>query len=162
MVNNSLIEESTFLAVILLVTSTIVVLFIPFGIQIDLGPGPNSLVSIIWELSLEQSWYTIRYFTGIKYYFLFDFFRIIFLGYIIFSIFVIYNERKLIKLSVISEVIPLVLSIPGFLFRNADGDNLSYIILPTPFLILYTLIIILILRKSKFKNEYYASEDNES
>ena len=153
MIKNALIKESPLLSAILLVSSLIVVLFIPFGIQIDLGPGPNSLVSIMWEMSLEPSWYTIRYYTGLNYYLLFDFFRIVFLGYITFTLFVKYNEGNLLKLAIISEVIPLVLSIPGFLIRNADGDNLSYIILPTPFLILYTLIIILLLRKRKLKNE---------
>lgn len=151
MTKNALRKESTILSLVLLVTSLIIVLLFPFGIQIDLGPGPNSLVSFVWEMSLEPSWYTIRYFTGLEYYFLFDFFRIIFFGYVIYTVFVKYNEGNLLKLAIISEVIPLVLSIPGLLFRNADGDNLSYIILPIPFLVLNTLIIIILLRKRNYR-----------
>ena len=44
-------------------------------------------------------------------------------------------------IGIISELIPLVLSIPALYILNAQGDNLYPIIFPIPILLLFDLII---------------------
>ena len=59
--------------------SLIIVLLTPYGFHIDLGPGPNSLMAILyeyWDLSI------IRWFTVLEY-FPYYFFRFIVIYYLI-------------------------------------------------------------------------------
>ena len=147
MSGSNLVKESPGIAILMIVISFIVVLFIPFGIQIDLGPGPDSLVSIFWEIPLQPAWYTIRFFTGFQYYFLFCFFRIFVLICFLFLIFGKFNWNFLIPLAVISELIPLALSIPAFFILNPEGDNLYHIIVPIPILLAYIWMLMHLIRK---------------
>ena len=133
--------------IIIGILSIIVVLFLPFGIHIDLGPGPNSLISMIWEISLEPAWYTIRYFSAIQFYVIFCVARLFFLLEIFLMFLGKYNRMRLLIIGLISEGIPLLLSIPAMFILNAQGDNLYPIILPIPILLLFDLALIRIMNR---------------
>ncbi|MFW9829115.1 MAG: hypothetical protein ACFFEY_16175, partial [Candidatus Thorarchaeota archaeon] len=72
---------------ILIITGILTILavfLLPFGIMIDLAPqGPNSIVSMIWEVPLDPAWYLIRFFSAFLYYFDFIFFRLVFVIYVL-------------------------------------------------------------------------------
>ena len=76
-------------SIIIGILSIIIVFFAPFGYQMDLGPGPNSIISMIWEVPLQPAWYSIRFFSAIQYHFAYCFFRIFF----IFEIFLIFKGK---------------------------------------------------------------------
>ena len=138
-----------YISLLILILSIVVIFFLPFGVHIDLGPGPNSLISMIWEISLEPSWYTIRFFSAIQYFLNYCVFRFIFLLEIILLLFNKSNRLRFILIGVISELIPLVLSIPAMYILNAQGDNLLPIIFPIPILLLFDLLIAFTSFKSK-------------
>jgi hypothetical protein len=134
---------------LILLVSILIIFFLPFGVHIDLGPGPNALISMIWEIPLQPAWYTIRFFSAFQYFFVFCFFRFFFLLEIILLLINKYNKIRFIFIGIISELIPLVLSIPALYILNSQGDNLLPIILPIPILLIYDLILALFLSKKR-------------
>jgi hypothetical protein len=146
------------LAIIIGILTIIIVFFIPFGIHIDLGPGPNSIVSMVWEVPLSPAWYSIRFFSAFQYYLQFCFFRLFFVFSVYRLIIGKYNRKWFILSGVISELIPLTLSIPALFILNAHGDNLLTIIFPIPSLMIFNLIIVFLSNQLgiiKNSNEIY-------
>jgi hypothetical protein len=128
--------------------SIIVVFFAPFGYHVDLGPGPNSLIAMIWEVSLEPSWYSIRFFSAFLYRFEYCFFRIFFLVEILLFYIGKFNKLRFIIVGIISEIIPLMISISAMFNLNSEGYNLIPIIWPLPFLMIFDLFIVQYLKSS--------------
>ncbi|MFX0004825.1 MAG: hypothetical protein ACFE9J_15260, partial [Candidatus Hermodarchaeota archaeon] len=120
----------------------LVVFFSPFGIMIDLGPGPNSIVSMIWEVPITPAWYSIRFFSAFLYYFEYIFFRFVFVVYVILLMIGKFNKKRFILIGLISELIPLAMAIISTFILNDQGDNLHAIIYPIPILIIFDLIIV--------------------
>lgn len=130
-------------SIIILILSILVIFFLPFGIHIDLGPGPNSLISMIWEIPFEPAWYSIRFFSAFQYYIFYCFFRFFFLLEVILLLMNKYNRTRFILIGVISELIPLMLSIPALYILNSQGDNLLPIIFPIPFLLIFDILLVI-------------------
>jgi len=131
------------------ILSILVVFIIPFGYQMDLGPGPNSILSMVWEVPLRPAWYSIRFFSALQYHFMYCFFRIFFLIEIFLFFKGKFNKIRFIMVGVISELIPLIISIPATFILNPHGDNLIVIIWPLPFLLLFDLILVLLIKREK-------------
>ncbi|MFW9969141.1 MAG: hypothetical protein ACFFDF_02995 [Candidatus Odinarchaeota archaeon] len=131
-----------YITIIIGLFTILVVFFVPFGIHIDLGPGPNSIVSMIWEVPMTPAWYSIRFFSAFLYYFDYIFFRLIFVVYIIRLIIGKFNKKQFILIGLISELIPLVMAIVSTFILNEHGDNLHPIIYPIPILMIFDLIIV--------------------
>jgi hypothetical protein len=131
-----------YIAAIIGLLTILVVFFFPFGYQIDLGPGPNSIVSMIWEVPLTPAWYSIRFFSAFLYYLEYCFFRLIFVLDVILLIIGKFNKKRFILIGLISELIPLAISIPATFIRNTQGENLLAIIYPIPILLIFDLIIV--------------------
>jgi hypothetical protein len=132
------------------ISAILIVFFIPFGIHIDLGPGPNSIVSMVWEIPLSPAWYSIRFFSAFRYYFQYCFFRLFFLIDIFLLIIGKFNKIRFLLIAIISELIPLIISIPAMYILNAQGENLISIILPIPFLFTFALILFLFRNRLDF------------
>lgn len=130
-------------SIIIIILSILVIFFLPFGIHIDLGPGPNSLISMIWEIPFEPAWYSIRFFSAFQYYIFYCFFRFFFLLEVILLLMNKYNRTRFILIGVISELIPLMLSIPALYILNSQGDNLLPIIFPIPFLLIFDILLVI-------------------
>ena len=141
-----------YVAIIICILTILVVFLLPFGIQIDLGPGPNSIISMIWEVPLSPAWYSIRFFSAFQYHLEFCFFRFFFVLDVFLLIIGKYNKIRFFLIGLISEIIPLVLSIPGMFILNSQGDNLFTIIFPIPFLMIFDLILIMLANRLKFYN----------
>ncbi len=131
------------------ILSILVVFIIPFGYQMDLGPGPNSILSMVWEVPLTPAWYSIRFFSAFQYHFMYCFFRIFFLIEVILFFKGKFNEIRFISVGVISELIPLIISIPATFILNSHGDNLIVIIWPIPFLLIFDIILVQLIKREK-------------
>ncbi|MFX1408647.1 MAG: hypothetical protein ACFFBW_16980 [Promethearchaeota archaeon] len=132
------------------ILAILIVFFIPFGIHIDLGPGPNSIVSMVWEIPLSPAWYSIRFFSAFRYYFQYCFFRLLFLVDIFLLILGKFNKIRFLLIAFISEIIPLMISIPAMYILNPQGENLIAIILPIPFLFAFALTLFLLRNRLEF------------
>lgn len=118
--------------------SLIIVLLAPYGFHIDLGPGPNSLMAILWEywtLSIIR-WFTVLEY--VPYYF----FRFITIYYLIRYILDKASLKKTIIMGIINELIPLIISIPAVLILNQDGENYIPIVIPIPTLLVFHLSVV--------------------
>ena len=131
--------------------SIIIVFFVPFGIHIDLGPGPNTLLAMVWEVPLEPAMYSIRYFSAFLYRFEYCFFRFFFLLEIILLYINKFNRIRFILVGVICELIPLIISIPASFILNEQGDNLIPIVWPLPFLLIFDLILVHMVKNLELK-----------
>ena len=138
-----------YVATIVSILAILMVFFLPFGIHIDLGPGPNSIVSMIWEISLNPAWYSVRFFSAFRYYFEFCFFRLFFLLDVFLLLVGKYNKTRFFMIGIISEIIPLALSIRGMSILNSQGENIYPIIFPIPFLAIFDVILILSAKRLK-------------
>ena len=117
--------------------SLVIVLLTPYGFSIDLGPGPNSLMAILWEY---RDLSIIRWFTVLEYipFYFFRFITIYYLGrYILDKV----SLKKTIIMGIISELIPLLISIPALLILNQDGENYIPIVISIPILLIFHLSV---------------------
>ena len=143
------LDKKVFVKIIIGLLSIIIGVLAPYGYHIDLGPGPNSIIAMIWEYS---TYYSFRYFSPLRYYVEFYLFRIV----VLYNIFRFLQEKtstkRVIIVAIINEVIPLILSIPGVLILNSEGENLRPIIISIPILLLFDLFVVYIFPKLTVKN----------
>jgi len=132
------------------ISAILIVFFLPFGIHIDLGPGPNSIISMFWEVPLNPAWYSIRFFSAFRYYLAYCFFRIFFLADLFLLILGKFNKVRFLLIAFISEIIPLTISIPAMYIINAQGENLIAIILPIPILFTFALTLFFLRNRLDF------------
>jgi hypothetical protein len=118
--------------------SLIIVLLTPYGFHIDLGPGPSGLMAILWEY---QDFSIIRWFTVFEYV-PYYFFRIITIYYLIRYILDKATLKRTIIMGIISEIIPLLLSIPAVLILDSSGHNYIPIMISIPILLVYHLSVV--------------------
>lgn len=134
------IQFTNFTKFIIMLLALIIVLIFPYGYHIDLGPGPNMLMAIVWDLS-----YTIppemNILTALEY-FIYYFYRFVVLS-ALWKLLKGKKKGKTILLhALICELIPLSISLPGALFLNDDGENYIPIIISIPFLLIYCITIV--------------------
>lgn len=98
--------------------SLIIVFFVPFGLHVDLGPGPDTLLAMIWEIALEPTIYSIRFFIALLYRIEYCFFRFFFLLEIILLSIGKFNKIRFILVGIVCELIPLIISIPALFILN--------------------------------------------
>ncbi len=142
-------DKKKFIIIILGILSIIIVFLAPYGYHIDLGPGPNSITAMIWEYS---TYYSFRYLSPLRYYVQFYIFRIVVLYYIFRFLQEKVSIKRVIIVGIISEVIPLILSIPGALILNSEGDNLMPIVISIPILLLFNVLVVYIFANFKREN----------
>ncbi|MFX0022516.1 MAG: hypothetical protein ACFE9S_09315 [Candidatus Hermodarchaeota archaeon] len=129
------------------IISLVIVLLTPYGFDIDIGPGPNRLLAILWEYFALA---VIRWFT-VLIYFPYYFFRFITLYYLMSYIMGRVSKKKVMIMSIICEVIPLTLTIVGLLFPDPTGEPYLNTVIPIPILLLYNLILIFIFSNRNLK-----------
>jgi hypothetical protein len=116
----------------------IIVFIFPYGYHVDLGPGPNGFMAITWELPKNGR---LVPFSALEY-FLYYLYRLVVLG-AIWKLSLGKIRPKWVMLhGLIAELIPILISIPGMLFLNADGENYIPIMIPLPLLLLYVIVLV--------------------
>lgn len=145
-------KRQSFYIYFLMLLSIMVIFLTPFGYHIDLGPGPSSIIAMLWEFpsypETHPPFFVLRYF--IEFYI----FRFVILFAIIRFLQGKFSRKWLIILAIIGELIPLIISIPASLILNSQGENLSPIVISIPILLLYIILTtqIFLKRKKKLKN----------
>ncbi|MFX0002145.1 MAG: hypothetical protein ACFE9C_03655 [Candidatus Hodarchaeota archaeon] len=125
--------------------SLLIVILTPYGFDLDIGPGPNRLLAILWEYFALV---VIRWFT-VLIYFPYYFFRFITLYYIIRYIMGKVTKKKAIIMSIICELIPLTFTIIGLIFPDPTGEPYINTVIPIPIFLLYNLILVFIYSNRK-------------
>ena len=134
-----------------MIAATIVVFVFPYGYMVDLGPGPNGFMAILWELPDRQivpEYPSIMFLPSLEY-FIYYLYRLVVLNAIWkFSLGKMKPNRLLFH-GLVSELIQILISIPGALLLSPEGENYIPIMIPIPFLLLYcTLLALYIWKRS--------------
>ena len=132
----------------------LIVLFAPFAIHFDLGPGPNAIEAVVWQY-IESSWQVGFWFQNPFRYFDSIIIRVIFplqfLRYCLGR-----SSRKVTLLAAAySELHVALLSLPVYIswyfglgvFLSPDGHPIRPVFLPIPFLFILTVVLIMIDRR---------------
>jgi hypothetical protein len=127
----------------------IIILLVPYAYHFDLGPGPNSLVAMLWELKFETPQPYFVFISPLWYHNSYNIIRALFL--IITYIFLIGKIKNVYYIisGFITDLLVLLISIPAMYLLNSDGENLFPILIPIPTLFLFDLIITFIIFKIK-------------
>jgi len=130
----------------MIVIAFIIVFIFPYGYHVDLvdlGPGPNGFMAITWEFPENRG---IMLFTALEYF-----------PYYLYRLVVLYaiwkfslgetKPKRLMIHGLVSELIPIFISIPGVSFLNSDGENFIPLMIPIPFLLLYCIVLVFYISK---------------
>lgn len=135
--------------IFIIIIGIIIVFIFPYGYHVDLGPGPNGLMAITWELPETQS--AILPFSALEY-FIYYLYRLVVLNAIWKFSFGKMKTKRLLRHGLIAELIPILISIPGALYLNSEGENYIPIMIPIPFLLLFTILLALY----KYRVEFHS------
>lgn len=127
---------------ILISIASFIVLVLPYGYSIDLGPGPNGLMAILWERPEFVSGPQLLILTALEY-FIYYLYRFIVLRALWKFLHEMMESKRLLRHGVICEIIPILISIPGALYLNEEGENFIPIMIPLPFLLIYCILVVL-------------------
>jgi len=131
-------DKKRIIIIICGILSIIIVFFAPYGYHIDLGPGPNNLMAIVWDIS---EYFGFQIFESLEY-FPYYIFRIV----VFYEILRFFQEKisgkRLILMGIICELIPLLISIPGVIFLNSEGENYIPIMISIPILLIFDVILV--------------------
>jgi hypothetical protein len=142
------IPFSSHIRAIIVFIGILVVFVLPYGYHVDLGPGPNGLMAILWEF---PEGYGIMLLSALEYFFYYLYRLVVLSAIWKFSLGKM-KSRRLLFHGLISELIPVLISIPGVLILNSDGENYIPIMIPLPFLLLYcTALVVYISKRGKTK-----------
>jgi hypothetical protein len=139
---------SSHLRVIVILIGILVVFVLPYGYHVDLGPGPNGLMAILWE---SPEGYGLMFLSALEY-FIYYLYRLVVLNGIWKFSLGRMKARRLLVHGLISELIPILISIPGLLILSPEGENYIPIMIPIPFLMLYcTILVLYVLKRGGMK-----------
>ena len=155
--DNNLVHSSehNYLGIILTTILVIfVVLFAPFAIHFDLGPGPDAIEAVVWQY-IDSPWQVGFWFQNPFRYFDYIFVRLLFplqfLRYCLGR-----SSRKVTLLvAAYSELHVALLSLPVYIswyfglgpFLSPGGDPVRPVFLPIPLLFLLIVVVIFIDRQ---------------
>ena len=136
-------------SVLVAIIISIFVFLVPYAYHIDLGPGPDSLVAMLWDLRFdtpEPFYILLRPF---EFFFEYHFVRILFM--IAFFMFLVgkINTKYILLMGIVTELVVLIISIPRFYILNSEGDNLYPILIPIPTLLVFSFLAIYLLTRTK-------------
>ncbi len=129
----------------MIVIAIIIVFVFPYGYHVDLGPGPNGFMAILWELPEFQvlpEYPGIMPLTALEY-FIYYLYRIVVLNAIWKFSLGKMKPRRLMTHGMLAELIPILISVPGILILDPSGHNYIPIMIPIPFLVIYCGLLVI-------------------
>lgn len=138
---------------IIIILGIVIVFILPYGYHVDLGPGPSGFMAITWELPefpVYQDYSGIMLLTSLEY-FIYYLYRLVVLYAIWKTSLGLMKPKRLVTHGLASELVPVLISIPGALFLNSEGENYIPIMIPIPFLFLYCVFLALYITKYHLK-----------
>ena len=135
--------------IILVILFILIVFLAPYGYHIDLGPGPNGIFAILWDI---QVYYGFQIFESLEY-----FPSYIFRFVVLYEVFRFFNEKiskkRFLLFGIIADVmIPLLIFIPAVLFLSPEGENYLPIMISIPILLAFCIVVVLSWSFSKESN----------
>jgi hypothetical protein len=121
----------------------VIVFVMPYGYHVDLGPGPNGLMAILWEYPEEIGFLPL---SALEY-FIYYLYRLIVLRAVWRFMSSKMTVRRMMSHAALAELIPVLISVPGMLFLNAEGENYIPIMIPIPLLLLFCVILLELRRR---------------
>ena len=116
----------------------IIVFIFPYGYHVDNGPGPNGFMAITWELPETEN--SILLLSALEY-FIYYLYRLVVLYAIWKFSLGEMKTKRLIRHGLIAELIPILISIPGVWYLSSDGEGFIPVMIPIPFLLLFTILL---------------------
>jgi len=133
-----ILELKKYTQVILEILFILIVLLAPYGYHIDLGPGPNGIFAILWDI---QAYYGFQIFESLEYFPIY-----IFRFVVLYEVFRFFREKiskkRFLLFGFIAEMIPLLISIPGVLFLSPEGENYIPITISIPILLVFCIVVV--------------------
>lgn len=132
----------------------LVVLFAPFAIHFDLGPGPNAIEAVVWQY-VESAWQVGFWFQNPLRYFDVIVIRLLFPLQLLRYLLGKSSQKITLLVAAYSELHVALLSLPVYIswlyelgpFLSPDGDPIRPIFLPIPILFLLVACMIFIDRR---------------
>ena len=131
------------------IIAIIFLLLVPYAYRFDLGPGPDSLVAMLWDLRFDTPESFFVLISPFWTFFQYNIFRIIFLIITFLFLRGKINAKYFILAGIITDLLVLLISIPGMYILNSDGDNLLPILIPIPSLLLFDILIAYLVSRIK-------------
>ena len=134
----------------------VVVLFAPFAIHFDLGPGPDAIEGVIWQY-IESPWQMGFWFQNPLRYFDYIFVRLLFPIQFMRYLLGKSSRKATLAVALYSELHAGLLSLPVYIswlyqlgiFLSPGGDPIRPVFLPIPLLFLVTIIVTMIAEREK-------------
>ena len=132
----------------------LVVLFAPFAIHFDLGPGPNAIEAVVWQY-VESAWQVGFWFQNPLRYFDVIVIRLLFPLQLLRYLLGKSSQKITLLVAAYSELHVALISLPVYIswlyelgpFLSPDGDPIRPIFLPIPILFLLVACMIFIDRR---------------
>jgi hypothetical protein len=128
----------------------LIVFCVPYGYHLDLGPGPDGIEAMIWEIYGIGDNVIIRFNPETRLYLEYCGYRVITLIFILFYYQTKMKKSPLLVMAVITELAPSIMSLWSFLHLNPQGENMSPIIIPFPLLLVFVILLLLKYPKEGF------------
>lgn len=132
----------------------LVVLFAPFAIHFDLGPGPDAIEAVVWQY-IESPWQVGFWFQNPLRYFDVIVIRLLFPLQLLRYLLGKSSQKITLLVAAYSELHVALLSLPVYIswlyelgpFLSPDGDPMRPVFLPIPILFLLVACVIFIDRR---------------
>ena len=143
-----------FRIILITILVVLVVLFAPFAIHFDLGPGPNAIEAVVWQY-VESAWQVGFWFQNPLRYFDVIVIRLLFPLQLLRYLLGKSSQKITLLVAAYSELHVALLSLPVYIswlyelgpFLSPDGDPIRPIFLPIPILFLLVACMIFIDRR---------------
>ncbi|MGY5873996.1 MAG: hypothetical protein RTV72_17240 [Candidatus Thorarchaeota archaeon] len=140
--------------ILITILMVLVVLFAPFAIHFDLGPGPDAIEAVVWQY-IESPWQVGFWFQNPLRYFDVIVIRLLFPLQLLRYLLGKSSQKITLLVAAYSELHVALLSLPVYIswlyelgpFLSPDGDPMRPVFLPIPILFLLVACVIFIDRR---------------
>ena len=138
-----------FRIILITILVVLVVLFAPFAIHFDLGPGPDAIEAVMWQY-IESAWQVGFWFQNPLRYFDVIVIRLLFPLQLLRYLLGKSSQKVTLLIAAYSELHVALLSLPVYIswlyelgpFLSPDGDPVRPVFLPLPILFILTVVLI--------------------
>ena len=137
----------SYYSILIGIIGTILLLFVPYAYHIDNGPGPDSIVAMLWDLRFDTPEPFFILIGTLWIFSEYNLIRIVFL-----TLYLIFLGRKIrskyvIIAGIITDLAVLIISIPRIFIVNSEGETLSPVLIPIPTLVFFTILSVYLVKR---------------
>ncbi len=133
---------------IVTIAMLVIAFVLPFAYRVDVGPGPDSIQSMLWDY-IESSWYSgFRFWNPLET-LPYTFMRIIFALLLARTYTRKTTPKKTLLVGIVAEFQPFLISVPLVFLIDWPGDPWVPLYLPIPIMLVLGVFFLLILKHKK-------------